>query len=78
MKQSVIYILIALLLSSCTKWLDVGSKSELDEDEMYQSREGFYTTLTGLYLNLGSTQLYGGNLPLLVLEPPPARLSRTL
>ncbi len=37
MKQSVIYILIALLLSSCTNWLDVGSKSELDEDEMYQS-----------------------------------------
>lgn len=69
MKQSVIYIIIALLLSSCTNWLDVGSKSELDEDEMYQSREGFYTTLTGLYLNLGSTQLYGGNLPLLVLEP---------
>jgi len=58
-----------VLFSSCAEWLDVGSKSEVDEDEMYQTQEGYYTTLTGLYLNLGSTSLYGGNLPLLVLEP---------
>lgn len=58
-----------MTLASCSGWLDVGSKSEVDEDEMYQTQEGYYTTLTGLYLNLGSTHLYGGNLPLLVLEP---------
>ena len=58
-----------ILFTSCGNWLDVGSKSEVDEDEMYQTQEGYYTTLTGLYLNLGSTSLYGGNLSLTVLEP---------
>ncbi len=63
-------LLLALpLLSACGDWLDVGSKSEVDEDQMYENAEGFYTTLTGLYLNMGTTDLYGGNLPLTVLEP---------
>ena len=69
MKKEILYYLLAVVLSSCGNWLDVGSKSEADEDEMFQTREGYYTTLTGLYLNMGSTSLYGGNLSLLALEP---------
>jgi hypothetical protein len=36
---------------------------------MFQSAEGYYSSMTGLYLNLGIKALYGGNLPLLALEP---------
>lgn len=59
----------SMTLASCAEWLDVGSKSEVDENEMFRTAEGYQATLTGLYLNLGSTKLYGGNLPLLALEP---------
>lgn len=64
-----VIVLATVMLTACTDWLDVGSKSEVNEDEMFRTAEGYYATLTGLYLNLGSTQLYGGNLPLLALEP---------
>ena len=62
-------VLAAVMLTACTDWLDVGSKSEVNEDEMFGTEEGYYATLTGIYLNLGTTKLYGGNLPLLALEP---------
>ena len=54
---------LAAVLSACS-WLDVGSKSEIDGDEMFLSTEGYYTAITGVYINMGSTELYGGNLPL--------------
>ena len=59
---------LAAVLSACS-WLDVGSKSEIDGDEMFLSTEGYYTAITGVYINMGSTELYGGNLPLSALEP---------
>lgn len=62
-------LILLTLLTSCSSWLDVGSKSEVDEDEMFQSAEGYFSSMTGLYLNLGTKALYGGNLPLLALEP---------
>lgn len=36
---------------------------------MFLSTEGYYTAITGVYINMGSTELYGGNLPLSALEP---------
>lgn len=62
-------LVFGIVPTACSSWLDVGSKSEVDETEMFTTREGFYATLTGIYLNLGTTALYGGNLPLLALEP---------
>ena len=59
---------LALLLQSCS-WFDVGTKSDIEADEMYRSADGYYTALTGLYVNLGDSKLYGANLPLLALEP---------
>lgn len=71
MKRFNIYIsllILLLTLPSCS-WLDVGSKSEVGFDEMFTTREGFYTTLTGIYISMGDGDLYGGNLPLYALEP---------
>ena len=73
MKKINIYITFiayatAILLQSCS-WFDVGSQSDRNEDEMFETTEGYYTSLTGLYINMGTQKLYGGNLPLLALEP---------
>lgn len=55
-------------LPSCS-WLDVGSKSEVGFEEMFSTREGFYTTLSGIYISMGGEDLYGKNLSLYALEP---------
>ena len=66
--NTIIVIITTLMMQSCS-WFDVGSQSDRNEDEMYETAEGYYTSLTGLYINMGTTKLYGGNLPLLALEP---------
>lgn len=61
-------LLLTTALSACA-WLDVGSNSEIDGDEMFLNTDGYYTAITGIYVNMGSSDIYGGNLPLLALEP---------
>ena len=59
----------ALLLGSCGNWLDVTSKSEVSIDDMYSTAEGYYTSATGVYINMGNASLYGGYVSLTALEP---------
>ncbi len=71
MNKTAIYILSLIMpvaLPSCS-WLDVGSKSEVGLEDMYSTREGFYTTLSGIYISMGGEDLYGKNLSLYALEP---------
>ncbi|MDE5611693.1 MAG: RagB/SusD family nutrient uptake outer membrane protein, partial [Odoribacter sp.] len=59
----------SLLLASCGNWLDVLPKSEVDENEMFETANGYYSSLTGVYINMASADLYGGNLTLTLTEP---------
>jgi len=61
--------MFVLLLASCGKWLDVTSKSEVDIDDMYDAAEGYYNSVTGVYINMGDANLYGGYVALTALEP---------
>ena len=68
MRKTILYILSIILLQSCS-WFDVGAESEIDEKDMFVNADGYYTALTGIYISMGSTELYGGNLTLTALEP---------
>lgn len=59
----------ALLFTSCGNWLDVLPKSEVDEKEMFETANGYYSSLTGVYINMAGTELYGENLTLTAIEP---------
>lgn len=48
--------------SGCESWLDVRPESELNEKQMFKSEQGFMDALYGVYVNLGKSDLYGGNL----------------
>ena len=65
----VVLLLLALPLLTACSWFDVGNDSEEDEENMFSSPDGYYSSLTGLYTNLGTKNLYGGNLSLYALEP---------
>ncbi len=62
-------LLSSFLFASCGNWLDVLPKSETDEKEMFETANGYYSSLTGVYINMGSSELYGANLTLTLTEP---------
>ena len=70
MKQ-IIYILLAttmLGLMSCSDWLDVSPKTSIPTDKQFESESGFKDALTGIYLKLGTTTLYAGDLTYAYLD----------
>lgn len=48
-------------LSSCDKWLEATSSSQISKDKLFSSRNGFHEALTGVYLDMGSASCYGEN-----------------
>jgi len=56
------------LTASCTKWLDVKPEDKFTKEQMYQSKQSVQELVNGFYLNLGNTNLYGGNLTLTALD----------
>lgn len=66
MKTNILNIALALTLAlgatSCNDWLDVEPSVEMDREELLQNEDGFADAMSGIYLNMGSDQLYGKNL----------------
>lgn len=59
--RKIIYMLMLVLpLSSCAGWLSVESTDRIMEDKLYEDRDGFYTALNGVYVDLVKTSLYSG------------------
>ena len=62
-KTIIIFILtVAALLpvtSSCEKWLEATSSSQVAGDKLFASRSGFHEALIGIYLSMGSNSQYG-------------------
>lgn len=49
------------MCSSCNDWLDVNPRTEMKEEDMYQSEKGFKNVMNGIYMQLASRNLYGKN-----------------
>lgn len=61
LKYSLI-ISLAMIMSSCSSWLDVPSKDKVLESSIYESKEGFLKALNGVYVELVAQSLYGCDL----------------
>lgn len=48
-----------LLLSSCSDWLDVKPKTNVEEKDLFKNEQGFKEALTGIYIAMSNTSLYG-------------------
>lgn len=55
-------ILLVLCVSSCSKWLDVRPKSQVKENDLFSTEQGFVDALTGVYTLMTNTSLYGDNM----------------
>ncbi len=58
-KLFIVLMILGLVFTSCEDWLKVNSETELSQDDMFSSDEGFHTALTGVYIGMTSTDLYG-------------------
>ncbi len=60
MKKYIIGIcLCTIFFSSCSNWLNVDPKTTVKEEEVFSRELGFKEALTGVYIKMASTGLYG-------------------
>ena len=52
---------MSMMVLSCS-WLDVTPENSIDEDDLFSTGYGCRNALNGIYLQLGSQELYGRNL----------------
>jgi hypothetical protein len=59
MKKYIWFALVVILFSSCKKWLDVKPVSQVPEEDLFQTPEGFEESLNGIYTRCSQSELYG-------------------
>ena len=55
-------ILLTLAFTSCKKWLDIQPQSEVSEEVLFSTAEGFEEALVGVYTKCSGEGLYGKEL----------------
>lgn len=50
-----------MTFSSCNDWLDVSPRTEVKEDVLFSTEDGYKRALTGAYILMAKTNLYGGS-----------------
>jgi len=64
----IILSFVVLFFTSCNKWLDVTTKDMVLEDQQFSSEDNINSATNGLYREMMSTSLYGGNLSQTTIE----------
>ncbi|PUZ20912.1 Starch-binding associating with outer membrane [Chitinophaga costaii] len=52
----------SLAFTGCKKWLDVTPEAQATKDEVFSTQKGFRDALTGAYINMKSSNTYGGSM----------------
>ena len=67
-RQFGMVIVTIVLLCGCNDYLDVTPRSQIKSDVIYSTETGYKEVLMGVYINMASTTLYGGNMTMYVPE----------
>lgn len=70
MKNRLIYIIIvlAVVTTSCSNWLDVRPRTQISTEEMFETETGFKDAVIACYVKLNSPNLYGDKLTITHIE----------
>lgn len=52
----------AVLVQSCTSWLDITPEAQVNDKKMFSTPQGFKDVLNGIYITASSEKLYANNL----------------
>ncbi len=71
MKKSIIRLILFTVMllpatASCEKWLEATSSSQIADEKLFSTRNGFHEALIGVYLKMGQPAAYGANYTFLV------------
>ncbi|MDI3320570.1 RagB/SusD family nutrient uptake outer membrane protein [Pinibacter soli] len=58
----IITIIIATAFTSCKKWLDITPQSQVSEEDLFKTEQGFEEAMNGIYSRCASGDLYGTEL----------------
>ena len=61
-KYNILAILLVALTTACSSWLDVKPTNEMDEEDLFNSGNGYRSALNGIYKGMSSTSLFGREL----------------
>ena len=61
-------VTIISVFTGCDSWLDVSPKTEVKETDLFSKESGFKTALLGVYIEMVSSNLYGGNLTMSFMD----------
>ncbi|SFW84469.1 RagB/SusD family nutrient uptake outer membrane protein [Chitinophaga sancti] len=62
MRLIITTLILALTFTSCKKWLDIQPESEISDEVLYSTQEGFQEALIGVYTKCSQEGLYGREL----------------
>lgn len=62
MRKTYFILLLSLACCSCKKWLDVTPQTNITDQDLFKTEEGFEEALNGIYLKCSTNTLYGGEL----------------
>ena len=69
MKKNILpLILLLIVATSCSDWLDVRGRNIQKEQDQFSNYKGFRDALTGCYMTMGSTDIYGQRLTMTDIE----------
>lgn len=54
-----LFLIGTLIFTSCESWLDVTPKVNVEEEDLFKNEQGFKEALTGIYIKMSETPLYG-------------------
>lgn len=56
---NVLVLAASLFATSCSDWLDVAPSNQVNGDKLFEVGDGYRNALNGIYLNLGTSSMYG-------------------
>jgi hypothetical protein len=62
MRLLIATLILSLTFTSCKKWLDIQPESEVSDEVLYSTEEGFQEALLGVYTKCSHEELYGKEL----------------
>jgi hypothetical protein len=60
--RTIVGAILLVSFASCTKWLDIQPKSEIDREVLFSTEYGFREALLGVYTRGARSDLYGKEL----------------
>lgn len=55
-------LVLCLVATGCSDWLNVAPSNQVNEENLFSTGNGYRNALNGVYLDLGTSTLYGQNL----------------